>query len=307
MAMPDTPVTVLLTVKNGEPYIELAINSILNQTYTDFKFLLIDNASTDQTPHILKSFDDSRIERIFLPEDLGHTGALNYGLKRISTPYVARLDADDISFPTRLAQQMAYLKENPQIALLGTGCEIIDAQGEILSQHIPKTDHNDILEGLLFENQFVHSSVVYKHHVVGSGYDPNIRYAQDYKLWWQIALTHPVANLSAPLIQFRNHPNQGMQKFKIEAAEELAGIINEILDNPNLPSTIQERQHRAKGYMALKYAAALANNGKLFTPYYHLIKGVLTAPSMCKDRMAQVYIAQTLLRNKGFNLIRKFK
>ena len=156
------PVTVLMSVRNGEVYVAEAVRSVLNQTYSDFKFLIVDNASTDQTREVVHSFQDSRIEVIELERDLGQSGALNRGLARADTPYIARIDADDVSHPLRLERQIEFLRENPRVALLGTWCEVIDSNGQIIDRYSPFFEYATILKSMLFENQFAHSSVIYK-------------------------------------------------------------------------------------------------------------------------------------------------
>jgi glycosyltransferase involved in cell wall biosynthesis len=104
--MPE--LTVLMTVYNGEAYLRETIDSILNQTYKDFKFLILDNASTDSSREIIRSYNDPRIELAALPENIGQAAALNKGLDMIDTPLVARMDADDISLPHRLTREWVY-------------------------------------------------------------------------------------------------------------------------------------------------------------------------------------------------------
>ena len=118
--MTEPILTVLMTVYNGEQYLKDAVASILNQTYRNFHFLILDNASTDNSREIISEFKDSRIELVELIENIGHTAALNRGLKLIDTPLVARMDADDISFKNRLELQINFLEENKDIDILGS-------------------------------------------------------------------------------------------------------------------------------------------------------------------------------------------
>ncbi|MFC1937085.1 glycosyltransferase family 2 protein [Chloroflexota bacterium] len=105
--------TVLMTVYNGEPYLYEAVASILAQTYRDFRFLILDNASTDNSRGVIRSFNDPRIKLVELPENIGLVAALNRGLEMIDTPFVARMDADDISLPTRLEKELNELQNSP--------------------------------------------------------------------------------------------------------------------------------------------------------------------------------------------------
>ena len=98
--------TVLMTVYNGSPFLRTAIDSILNQTYADFCFLIVDDASTDDSREIVRSYKDPRIQLVCLEHNVGQTAALNIGLRQATTPWIARMDADDYSGPTRFEEQM---------------------------------------------------------------------------------------------------------------------------------------------------------------------------------------------------------
>ena len=113
-------VTVLLSVYNGERYLRESIESILNQTFTDFEFLIINDGSTDDSRRIISSYDDPRIQLIDNEQNIGLSQSLNKGLKLARGTYIARQDADDISEPERLAKQVSYMDRNPHIALLGS-------------------------------------------------------------------------------------------------------------------------------------------------------------------------------------------
>ncbi|MCI0471302.1 MAG: glycosyltransferase, partial [Candidatus Aminicenantes bacterium] len=106
-------ITVLMSVFNNAAYLREAIDSILNQTYTDFEFLIIDDASTDSSKEIISHYHDTRIRLIENKRNIGLTKSLNKGLHKAKGEYIARMDADDISLPDRLAVQYAFLQENP--------------------------------------------------------------------------------------------------------------------------------------------------------------------------------------------------
>ena len=118
-------ITVLLPVYNCELYVRTAIESILNQTFTDFEFLIIDDASTDKTLAVLKKIKDSRIQLIEKPVNSGYTNSLNYGLQMAKGKYIARMDGDDISHPERFAKQIVYLEAHPEVVVCGTTYKIV--------------------------------------------------------------------------------------------------------------------------------------------------------------------------------------
>ncbi len=122
-----------MCVYNAAPYLSAAIQSILDQTYPDFEFLIINDGSTDESREIISSYADSRI-RVIDQQNLGLTKSLNRGLDSARGDYIARMDADDVSFSDRLSRQVAYLDTNPEITVLGGGVETIDCQGNRMAE-----------------------------------------------------------------------------------------------------------------------------------------------------------------------------
>ena len=113
-------VTVLMPVYNGERYLREAIDSILDQSFRDFEFLILDDGSTDGTADIIRSYRDERIRFLANPERLRLSGALNRGMAEARGSFIARMDADDIARPHRLARQLAFLRRNPEVGICGT-------------------------------------------------------------------------------------------------------------------------------------------------------------------------------------------
>lgn len=288
-------VTVLMSVRNGEPYVEEAVQSVLTQTYEDFKFLILDNASTDRTLEIIRDFRDPRVELVALGQDLGQTGALNRGLALADTPYIARMDADDVALPMRLGRQMGFLAGHPGVALVGSWFEVIDPEGRVISRHTPPAGHTEVLKAMLFENPFAHTSTAFNRRaaLACGGYDASFRCAQDYALWWRIALAHPVAIVPEFLAQVRLHGGQASHTFKREAPEELRRIIQSALCDPNLPEALRGLSRRARGYADLKYAAGLSESGHPLRSFFWLLRGLFRVPSLLGDRAARTNIART--------------
>lgn len=206
--------TVLMTVRNGEPYLYEAVTSILNQTYRNFRFLILDNASTDNSCQIMRSFNDPRIDLIELPEDIGQVAALNKGLKMINTPFVARMDADDISLPTRFEKEMSeMLNFNPKVAVVGSWMQVIDQNnrpGHVIKGHIDS--YPEYLFSLLKHSiPLSHPSVIFRRNAVlkVGGYDMNFPYAEDFNLWACLALAGYHAKvIPEPLCYYRVHEGQ---------------------------------------------------------------------------------------------------
>ncbi len=199
-------ITVVMPVYNAERYIDKAIKSVLAQTYQDFEFIIIDDASTDNTSEILKRFDDPRIRTIKNPNNLGLTKSLNKAIREAKGTYIARMDADDISIPHRLETQLNFLKKNTDHALVGSSYYQIDDTGRIISLVRVLSDDNEIRAGLKKQNWFGHGSIMMlkSAFLQCGGYDESFKYAQDYDLWLRISEKYKVANIGEPLYQWRS-------------------------------------------------------------------------------------------------------
>lgn len=183
-------VSVLLCVYNGERYLREAVDSILAQTWTDFEFVIVDDASTDKTPAILDSYRDGRIVRYRNAENIGLTKSLNRGLEICRGEYVARIDADDVSLPDRLARQVAFLAEHPEITVLGTWTTEIDEHGGEIGAFEVAPDADYVAWELTWRNVVYPSSVLMRRAPVAAlcGYDARVPYAQDHDLWTRVIM-----------------------------------------------------------------------------------------------------------------------
>ncbi len=204
-------ITVLLPVYNCEMYVKTAVESIVNQSYTDFELLIIDDASTDATVSIIKSIDDSRIQLIEKQVNTGYTNSLNYGLKLSKGEYVARMDGDDISYPERFTKQIAYLETHPDVVVCGTTYKIVGNDKRI---SLPE-NHEAIKLGLLWGNCIAHPSVMIRKEcldVFSIQYDSEREPAEDYDLWVRLLAIGKLHNLQEVLLEYRLYHNQVSRK-----------------------------------------------------------------------------------------------
>jgi glycosyltransferase involved in cell wall biosynthesis len=185
-------VTVLTTVYNGLPYLSEAIESILNQTYTDFEFLIIDDASTDGSQECINSFTDPRIRVSKNEKNIGQVPSLNKGLQLARGKYIARLDQDDVSLPNRLEEQIGFLEEHLDISIICSWEHSIDSDGrKVRDWKSVLKNYGDFLGTILIGKCPVwHPSVMFKKEVVMKldGFDTSYAPAEDYELWKRIAL-----------------------------------------------------------------------------------------------------------------------
>ncbi len=216
-------VTVLMPVYNGEQYLEESIDSIISQTFTDFEFIIVDDGSTDKTPVILNRYTDARIIKLRNPENLGMTNALNRGLLAAQGKFIARMDADDISLPERLAKQVAFMENNPQVGLCGTWIQLIDSDRS--KDNILKlpTDDATLRCELLFDSPLAHPSVMFNRKQLFANqlaYNPSYQYCQDYDLWVRCSTHFALANIPEVLLNYRFHPKQ-MGRCYSESSQRL--------------------------------------------------------------------------------------
>jgi glycosyltransferase involved in cell wall biosynthesis len=203
-------VTVLMSAYNSGSYIGEAIESILNQTFTDFEFLIFDDGSTDDTANIVKEYEkkDDRIKAVYKQKNEGMPGMirnLNEGMKQAQGEYIARMDADDISLPERLSKEVEFLDSNPDIFLVGTAAINIDEHGRPLSTFRPITDPERLMERLKKVAAVYNPSIMFRS---GSGleYIP-LKAAEDYH-FCLMALKKglKIANLADVLLHYRILP-----------------------------------------------------------------------------------------------------
>lgn len=201
-------VSVVMPVYNSEAYLEQAVESILNQTFSDFEFIIvIDPGSTNETAAILDGYTDPRIIRLHNLEYRGLTHSLNRGIAAARGKYIARMDADDISLPRRLERQVHCMEAYPDIGLLGTWIEDIDENGKPIGVWRAPTTPALIRWSLLFGTCLAHPSVIMRRSViqrVGS-YNPEALHAEDYDLWSRMSFETQIANLPEVLVRLRVH------------------------------------------------------------------------------------------------------
>ena len=225
-------VSVVLSVRNGAVDLPKAIDTILTQTFTDFELIAINNGSSDGTAAVLDRLRDPRL-RVFHQDDMGLAAALNRGIGLARGQYIARQDHDDWAKPTRLEKQVAFLEANPDCALVGTRAEIWVGDRKTGRAHDHPTDNAALQFELLFDNPFVHSSILLRKSaldVVGCySTDPARQPPEDYELWSRIARRYRVANLPERLTIYREVVNSMSRKPSASFVDKIVAISAENL------------------------------------------------------------------------------
>jgi glycosyltransferase involved in cell wall biosynthesis len=194
-------VAVVLAVRNGERHVAAALRSVLDQRFGGFELRVVDDGSTDGTPAILGAVRDERLTVLTRPPR-GLAAALNEAIAGTACELIARMDADDVALPERLAAQVAALDADAGLGLLGTACREIDDDGRVLGTFVPPLDDAALRRTLIRANPFVHASVVFRRAAFEAAgrYDASFAVAQDYDLWMRMSRVTRLGNLAEPLL-----------------------------------------------------------------------------------------------------------
>jgi len=213
--MKEPLISVIMSVFNGQEYLEESIQSILNQSFKNFEFIIVNDGSFDNTKEILKKYQskDPRIKIITNDGNIGLTKSLNRAIKIAQGKYIARQDADDISLSQRLEKQIEFLEKNPEIKVLGTFGYLIAQEAEILGKEIVPISSQAIKKVLIKRNPFIHTSIMVKKEIIDKvgAYNEKFRTSQDYELWFRILRIAKGENL--PLFLVKKRYRSGMISF----------------------------------------------------------------------------------------------
>ena len=212
MKSKDTLVSIIMPVFNGGEYLKLAIESILNQTYKNIEFLIMNDGSTDNTEEIVKEFNDERIVYFSNKKNIGLTRSLNKLILNSSGTYIARQDADDFSEKIRIENQVDYMSKSKN-KICTTRAKIIDSNKKIpgVSFYLP---HKIAIK---YKNPFIHGSLLIEKKFLESigGYDERFKYAQDYKLFKDILEKNiKIKSLNKTLYKLNNNNNISSKFFE---------------------------------------------------------------------------------------------
>ncbi|WP_178991529.1 glycosyltransferase [Winogradskyella schleiferi] len=230
-------ISVIMSVYNAEKYLKEAVDSILNQTYQDFEFIIFNDCSTDKSTTILKQYEENhpKIKVIYNTENLGLTKNLNSAIAIANGDYIARMDADDVSKPNRFENQMAFLTKHTHIDILGTFSNDIDENGKIKRTRTVPVRHSDIIAMLPKFSPISHPTVIFKKASLAKigFYNPKYRTSQDLEMWFRAA--------SAGLI-FHNIPDY-LFEYRVDTT---------FLSRKNFQFRCNDCKLRLEGYKRIK-------------------------------------------------------
>ena len=229
-------ITVLLSAYNGQDYIYSTIESVLNQSFSNFELIIINDGSVDNTENIVQKFEDSRI-RYFKIDNIGLSRALNYGMALAKGQYIARIDQDDLMLPIRLDCQLNFLLSNPNIGLVGSNVQL--KNGNHCSLKKMPLSHKAIEFFALFENPLIHSAVMFRRDLFDVfRYSDSEKYLpEDYELWSRMLYGGvKMFNLADPITIYNNVSGslskKKSQTIKKNSYRISSSNISKLVSNP---------------------------------------------------------------------------
>jgi len=282
-------VSVLMCVFNAEDYLDEAIESILQQTFNDFEFIILDDGSKDRSLKIIQKHAarDNRIQ-VISRENRGIIPSRNELLDASQGEYVAVMDADDVALPNRFNLQVQYLRSHPEVLGVGGNYQVIDSKGRFLTTFtLPET--NDEIQKMMLvgHTAILHPTSMFRSKAIKEigGYDPEYHLVEDLDLWLRLGEKGQIANLNVPVLKYRLHGNSiseqnGLQqrdndRKACEAAWKRRGIsIKYEADSAWRPSSTKDSRH---GFM-LRYGWWAWNSRQRWTSIVYGLKAIRLKP-----------------------------
>lgn len=288
-------VSVLLPVRNGAAHLEAALRSVLAQSHRALEVVVLDDASTDGSGDIAAAVKDSRVRvvRFDVPQGLGRV--LNRGWELTEGEFIARMDADDVCEPDRLAVQVDVLRRRPALAGCGSWIRVIGAGRPFLARY-PVGEHT-LRAYALFDNPLAHPSVCLRRvafEQAGLRYDEAARAAQDYELWVRALEVLPLDNVPRALLRYRQHAAAVTAQRAAESGARIAEIQRALLARLGIGADAGELAfHRFVGH-----GVAMTTEDECARAERWLERIV------CANRDARVYDDEGLRRAVGFIWLR---
>jgi glycosyltransferase involved in cell wall biosynthesis len=250
-------VSVIMPVYNASSYLKESIDSILEQTYTNFELLAINDGSTDDSDKLLEHYAklDPRIKIVTHKKNMRLVATLNEGLNLAKGEYIARMDSDDISFPKRFELQVAVLQKEPQIVLVAGAFEVIDEDGEFMYREVMPVNDRDIKRVMLLRNVFAHGSVMFRKSAIEQvgPYRDDCGPTEDFELWSRLSTIGEFRGLETAIFRWRVNM-QGISRNSADLAGKYMKQHTDTLWAKALPMVIGSNElRRDSRYYFQKY------------------------------------------------------
>ncbi len=287
-------VSVIMPVYNAEKYLKSAIESILNQTFSDYEFIIINDGSTDNSENIITSFSDPRIRYHKNTQNLGLSATLNKGINFSNGKYIARMDADDISLPDRFLEQVKFLDTHPDYGIVGTLFAVKYFPKQTLEiGGVRLIENEDLKLAMRYSNIYCHGEVMIRKSLLINNkllYNPEYTATEDYDLWRKLAPFTKFKTLPQILYIYSVHP-QNVSSTKSQQMLDQSKLISEQikksfpLPNPSLnlmykfwkngrsysDEKVEVLGQKLETYLKLNYQVFLFRLGYIFWPVSFLI------------------------------------
>lgn len=301
---PPPKVSFLVPVYNPGRYLAEALESLLAQTFADFELIAVDDGSTDGSLAVLRRFAqrDARVIVLSRP-NTGIVGALNDGLAVARGEYIARMDADDVAAPERLAVQLAYLDAHPEIVAAGSSVVMVDTQGRALKDFKAQTDPRLIRERLVAATDIgiIHPTLVVRRAVLErvGGYRPAYQLVEDFDLFLRLLDEGELGNVPEPLLDYRQHPaSTNFTRYRTQH-ELMDRCLAEHRQRWNLPPLDRPLTHppvQGKGAQQILWAYWAMEGGHPRTALRHALAGCVQSGLAREARQCLNYVLSFLCR-----------
>jgi glycosyltransferase involved in cell wall biosynthesis len=242
--MSKPKISVLMPVYNAAKFLNESIESILNQTFFEFEFIIIDDGSTDQSVDIIKEFNDPRIVLLRNERNLGISETLNKGILLAKSELIARMDADDISHPSRLQKQYDYMMRNPDCALLSSWARVVSEDLKFV--RLERYRSKFYYYNLIFECWMYHPTIMFRKKEVQEVGMYSMPYSEDFDLFWKMSRKFKIGNIPEALVDYRlssTSLNVVLKKDEYEEANKrnvLRNIRHYLGDDLEISDTVME-------------------------------------------------------------------
>ena len=287
--------SVVMSVFNAELYLKLAMESILNQTFTEFEFIIINDGSSDDSLKIIESFNDERIVLIN-QTNKGLAMALNNGIEKSRSGLIARMDADDIAMPDRLMHQYNFMCQNPEYVVIGCNATIIDIEGNyVYNSSLPINDYDCKMR--LPDSPFIHPAIMFKKEAFykAGQYPVQMITGQDYVLINRISKFGKFYNTKEALLKYRLVPNSNSLRDNKDN-NRVRSIMNKAISDNKISDD---------DYNFLKFITKNRNSKDSMLNYYLLLAKKYLWNNY-QPKLARKNLSKSFQLNPGFHTLMLF-
>lgn len=240
---------------NSADFIEESLKSVFNQTYQNYKVLVVNDGSSDNTLEILKKYP---VEIISYEKNQGISYALNLGIENIDTDYFVRMDSDDIMHPKRLEIQVKFMEDNPDIFMMGTTCLHYDGNNDWTPTYSRVMDKNELQFLYLFHPVILHPTVIVRTKQFknkGYQYRSEMDGVEDFALFKQLVFNENVVNIDFPLMKIRKRKNSASSIGKEKTLDLIAKVNQDFLVKNNFDEQLDKIRLLGKILYPIYYKA----------------------------------------------------